>query len=431
MKKINKYIVLFVVGFAPIFGGLKAQESEVVKEEASSEAVFTNLELNEEELIAKAMEHNSQIKMQTLELKATKSLRATAFELPKTEITAQYGHYDGPDNNLAFEISQTLPFPTLFWAKAQQMKAGSQTAELRLEIQKNEIRQAVRILYEELRHKLQQIHYKDRLNAVYIHYHKLVAERYKLGEATKQELTICKIKKNKTFFDGQKLLLEIKDLYRKLGLLCGLKAFNIPVAKTLEARSFELQEFSEPMSENLKVKLLNSQINELRAEKNVSLSEQLPDITLGYQNGSAVGVHTIAGKDFVYDINDRLSSFSLGVSIPLNIFSSRAKVKATKLKVQAKEIAISQADKEVQADYQKLMDKYVKDKYHYEHYRFEALPEAEELLKLAEESYKLGETSYLEYVQALETVDDIRETYINYSLELNLSIINIYALFNK
>ncbi len=430
MKERNKYIVLLAVGIMPFFAELTAQEIKVVDKQ-SQEEVIGSFAFSEEELIANAMERNFQIKIQGLEARSAKVLKATAFELPKAEVSAQYGHYDGPDNNLAFEISQTLPFPTLFWAKAKQLKAGSQTAELKLQMQKNEVRQAVRVLYEQLRHKQHQAYYKDLLSVTYGRYYDLVSERYKLGEATKQEQTIAKIKMNKAHFEHRQLQLEISALHRKLELICGVKGFEIPISKVLESRPFEWRDFRKPMSENLTVQYLNSQINELRAEKNVSLSEQLPDITLGYQNSSAVGIHTIDGKDVNYGIRDRLNSFSLGLSIPLNIFASRAKVKATKLKMKAKEEEAHQVDKEMQAEYQQLMDRYDKANLRYQHYQFKALPEAEELLKLAEESYKLGETTYLDYVQALETVDDIREAYINYSLELNLCIINIYALFNK
>ncbi len=432
MKQIiYRYSLLLAVGLAPLFGGLKAQE-QVGKAETPTE--LEKKALSEAELIDLALKNNGQVKARSLELKASRSLRATAFDLPKADVSAQYGHYDGPDNNLAFEISQTLPFPTLFWAKAKELKAGRELAEIKLASQQNKVRQAVRVLVDEIRHTEAMIVCQDSLMNAYKRCHSIIKKRRKLGEGSQQELTMASIKAKKARYDMEKFMAELVQYYAKLNALCGNlypRESQLAFKTDIVSRVLDIDEIKVLFEENLELKTLNLEVAELKAKKNVSLSELLPDITLGYQNSSAVGTHTVGGKDVVYDINDRLSSFSIGLSIPLNLFSSKAKVKSARLQAEAKAEELKQANQELASGLSELVARYQSEKDRLRYYKETALPEAEQMLKLAEESYKLGEISYLAYAQALETYNEVKVDYINSSLNLNLCIINIYALFNK
>ncbi len=435
MKEINKYVVLLAVGLTPLFGGLKAQEQKE-KQKVSTE--LKRKALSEAELIDLALKNNGQVKARGLELKASCSLRATAFELPKADISALYGHYDGPDNNLAFEISQTLPFPTLFWARAKELKAGRELAEIKLESQKNKIRQAVRVLVEEIRHNRARLAYQDSLRNAYYSCFLIEANRRKLGESSQQELAMASFKFKKANVDWENTGLKLAQLYQKLNAICGNihqgQRSMLTLAEEddeLLSRTWDKSISQNFLEDNLELKTLNSEIMELKAKKNVSLSEQLPDITLGYQNGSAVGIHTINGKDVAYGIKDRLSSFSIGLSIPLNIFSAHAKVKSARLEAEAKKEELKQANKDLLVDFSALLNRYYSEQERVRHYKRDLMPEAETMLKLAKDSYKLGETSFFAYTQVLETYNDVKEEYISSSLKLNLCIINIYALLNK
>ncbi len=383
-----------------------------------------------------ALKNNGDVRAASLETKANHSLKATAFELPKAEISGQYGHYDGPDKNLAFEISQTLPFPTLFWAKAKELKAGHQLAELQLAAKQNQTRQAVRILIEEIRHMEARLFYQNKLTNAYERCYAIIAERRKLGEGSQQELTMAKVKLRKANYNSENISIALSELYKKLNALCGniyqgQQVILCLADKKIESRLWDKSISELFLDENLELRSLNAEIDGLKAKKHVSLSEQLPDITLGYQNSSAVGVHTIDGKDFSFDIRDRFNSFSVGLSIPLNIFSSYAKVKATRLQTEAKNEELKQVRRNILVQFNDLFVRYNSEEERLRYYKEDALPEAEQMLKLAEENYKLGDSSYLVYTQALETYNEVMQDYLESSLKLNLCVINLYALCNK
>ncbi len=421
MNRIYLYISLLILILYPITGTAQGHDVQTA----------VSSKLNEEDLIQLAFQNNGQVQAQVLEAQASKRLKATAFELEKLNFNAQYGHYDGPENNLALEISQTLPFPSVFFARHKKLKAQSRIAELDLDIKKSQIRQAVRILCEKIRHKEAELSYNLELSKVYQTYLKLVKERSDAGEDSPQAYALAEMKSKSIDFERQEDEVKLNSLKNQLMLICGLTELNINLSLDLKVRSFNEQEVLDFIQENLAFKRLKLEIDALKAEKQLTISEQLPDISLAYQNQSAVGMQTINGKDVYFNLNDRLSSFSIGLSIPLNIFSSNAKVQASKLRIEAKELEVKQADCNLQYECADLLQTYLQEQKRYLFYKEKALPEAEKILSLAKKSYELGDSSYLAYTQAIESVNQIRSSYIASSLMLNIYIINLYALCNK
>jgi cobalt-zinc-cadmium resistance protein CzcA len=63
------------------------------------------------------------IKASDLEIDASKALKKTAGELPKLDFNAQLGQYNSTKFDQSFQVSQTIPFPSLFGAKKQLINA--------------------------------------------------------------------------------------------------------------------------------------------------------------------------------------------------------------------------------------------------------------------------------------------------------------------
>jgi hypothetical protein len=57
-------------------------------------------------------------------------LKKTAGELPKLDFNAQLGQYNSTKFDQSFQVSQTIPFPSLFGAKKQLINAEIKGKEL-------------------------------------------------------------------------------------------------------------------------------------------------------------------------------------------------------------------------------------------------------------------------------------------------------------
>lgn len=67
----------------------------------------------------------------------------------------------------------------------------------------------------------------------------------------------------------------------------------------------------------------------------------------------------------------------------------------------------------------------------YNYYKSTALPNAETIVSTAQAGYKSGSIAYVEYLQALQTVADLRLNYLQAINQLNQSIININFIINQ
>jgi cobalt-zinc-cadmium resistance protein CzcA len=77
-----------------------------------------------------ALQNNQTIKASDLEIDASKALKKTAGELPKLDFNAQLGQYNSTKFDQSFQVSQTIPFPSLFGAKKQLINAEIKGKEL-------------------------------------------------------------------------------------------------------------------------------------------------------------------------------------------------------------------------------------------------------------------------------------------------------------
>ncbi len=421
MKQMIKYLlksILSILFFLCSVQTIFAQEKEAEKQYSL------------DELLQIAEQNSYTVQAGRLNLEAKEVAKSTAFELPSLEVNAQYGHYDGPDNNLAIEVSQTLPFPSLFWAKSKDIQAKVKQAKWQLEERKNLLRQSVRILVEQIYYTQSCLDQWQSMDSLYTRYLDLMKKKVAVGECGEQEQKLVEVKCAKFKFENIEKEQELIKLYAQLYILTRTSDFKLS-DRTEDILPIDMSQFLYDESSNPRANILLGELEELKAEKNIALAEQLPAFTLGYQNQSAVGVHTVGGKDVVYGIGDRLHSFSMGISLPINFVASASKVKSLSLDYQAKELEIEQSKQSIKLDYQLLMKQYELELARYNYYNTEVLLKSKAMTRFAEQSFSLGGASYLEYVTALETINDLNQDYLRSRLNLNLCIINLYALINK
>ncbi|MBK9379452.1 MAG: hypothetical protein IPM86_15070 [Saprospiraceae bacterium] len=65
-----------------------------------------------EEAIQLAMQNHPIPRASALDVRSAEGQLPTAFEIPKTEINAEFGQYSTINHDQAFVLSQTIPFPS-------------------------------------------------------------------------------------------------------------------------------------------------------------------------------------------------------------------------------------------------------------------------------------------------------------------------------
>jgi cobalt-zinc-cadmium resistance protein CzcA len=98
------------------------------------------------------LENNLELQSQQLNVQSSTYLKKSTFELPKTNVNFQYGQYNSLTNDKAFQINQSIPFPTYYSAKANLYKAESQGSQLQQQATANEIKAQVQFWFYQLQY---------------------------------------------------------------------------------------------------------------------------------------------------------------------------------------------------------------------------------------------------------------------------------------
>lgn len=390
------------------------------------------MQLSIDQAIQMALNGNLNLKANNLDIKASQSLMKTASELPKLDLNAQLGQYNSTHFDQSYQVSQTIPFPTLFGARKQLINAEIKGKQLQRELTVLELKSQVRSYYYQilyLRHNHQQL---KQLDSLYTDFIRIARLRYKTGDTKKVDVGTAQAKQGEI-----NLLLKQNEVY-------------LASAHTSLAALLNTKEDFELLGPNAFVPLQINQLLDSAAvashpavqsfyqqaliaarSKKVEKSQGLPDITLGYVNQSLIGFQTVNGTETYFGAGNRFSSVNIGLAIPLTFGANKARVRSLDYSQQAAEANAQQQQKNLMAQMQNALLQYQQDMKQYQYFVNDALPNAKEILAAAQLGYKTGDASYLEYLYALQTATDIQLNYLKSIQQVNQSVINIYAIINQ
>lgn len=388
--------------------------------------------LSAEEAVAMALKNNLKVQSQQLNVQSSQSLKKSVFELPKTGVNVQYGQYNSINQDLGFNVSQSIPFPTYYTAKSGLYKAQLTGAEFQQQASLNEVKSQVQSLYYQLQNLQQHKKQLQQLDSAYTDFVKASTLRYKTGETNLLEKTTAETKRGQIQLLLQQTESEITSAYSSLKALLNTKDdFTISDAGVFEPLTTSATIDTTLVNNNPALKALYQQAVIAEKNKKLETAAVLPDFSIGYFNQSLTGVQTINGQDVYYDRSKRFTGINAGISIPLTFFSNTAKIKS--LNYQQQSLA-KQAENEklvMQAQLQSAFQQYSQAMLQFNYYKSTALLNSGTIINTAKTAFTSGEIGYIEYLQALQTSTEIQLGFLQAVNQVNQSVININYLINK
>jgi len=412
----KKTAVISILVLAFFSGSMKAQE--------------TPKKLSLKEALEFANKNNLTIQSSELENKMYSELKGTAYELPKTEFTGQFGQINSNAQDKNFSVSQSFS-PFQYGAKKKLLVENSNLSQLKTGVTKQEIAFNIRqswnalLYYSELNKMLQK---QNNLMQKFV---RSASLRFQTGETNSLEKTTAeakqqeleqKIKHNDAMIWVEKS--KIKTfLNRQENFASSDTSFvSLPTLGILD---------STLVKENPNVKLASQQVNVAEANRKVEKSTLLPDISAGYFIQSLTGNQEVNGQTVYYDSAPRFQGFSVGISLPIFAGSNVSKIQASKTNIEMQQKNADYLKLELSNHYQQQIQQLNTFQSLVDYYKNTALANADLITKNAGKAYQNGDVSYVEYVQALETALTIRTNYINAIHNFNQTVINLQFLVNQ
>jgi len=378
-----------------------------------------------------AMGNNLAIKAQNYNKEAAKQMEQSAFELPKTNASFQYGNNEGFEKNDGISISQSIPFPTLFGAKRKLFEAQTQDREWDKLTTINELKSQIRTYYYQLQYLENNAEKLKYLENLYADFVKIASLRYKTGDTKKIDISSAETQRGEIILLSQQNQVFLDNGYKSLKTLLQYNNDFRVTTETYAPMLLTTIVDSSAVANHPKILALYQKAKIAEQSQKVERAQVLPDFTLGYTNASLIGMHTKNNVEAFYGRSQRFSSVDVGITIPITFGATKARIRALEAEKQA---AAYNAQMQAQLLMNELQndllqyEQYVKQ---YNYYHQQALPNADEMIKTAQLGYKTGDLSYVEYLYALNTATNVQLKYLQSIQQINQSVIDIYSLINK
>jgi len=385
--------------------------------------------LSLEQSIQLAVTKNRNIISSDLETEQQKQLKKASMELPKTDITMMYGQFNSiqkKDNN--FTITQVVPFPTVFSANAKLGNSRIVESELETEIARNELAYSVKQVYNTLQYLYEKRELLRKEDSIYTALVKSAELKNKAGEGTLLDKMTAETQLSEVKNQLQQNEADVSIYLSQLQTLTGnTEPVAISEMKLLPATIAGISDTSF-MANNPSLQHAKLQQEIAGNEKKVTVAESLPDIKVGYFNQTLIGVQNVNGEDVYFNGSNRFQGFQVGLSVPLFFGSHVAASKADGIST---EIAGNNAEllrADLQSQYMQAVQEYAKNRNSLDYYAASALPNADLIMKTAAKGFNSGDMDAKDYLDNLETVNEIRENYLEALLLYNLSVVKLEYL---
>ncbi|PZP48952.1 MAG: CusA/CzcA family heavy metal efflux RND transporter [Pseudopedobacter saltans] len=398
----------------------------------SASAQQTGPSVNIERAIELAVNNNKNLQASRLQVEAAAQLKKTAGELPKAGFTAQLGQYNSNRFDQSFQISQTIPFPTLFGARKELVNAQIEGSRNQSALTLLELKQQVRSYFYQiqyLQHNRMELAGMDSLYEAFINIAKV---RFKAGDTKKVDISTAEAKKGQVVLLMAQNEVLIQAAYQNLYALTGSEdLFRVEDAPEYSPLQVSGLMDSSAIADHPSVKALYNEALLAEKSRKVEKAQGLPDFTLGYTNQSLIGMQTVDNQEQYMGSGNRFSYGNIGISIPLTFGATKARMRSLDLTRQAAVASAEQRKAELSAQLGNAWLQYRQDLQQYRYFKDQALPNATEILNATMVGYKAGDIGYVEYLYALQTATDIRLGYLKSIASVNQSVINIYSLLNQ
>ncbi|MCA0447070.1 MAG: CusA/CzcA family heavy metal efflux RND transporter [Bacteroidetes bacterium] len=437
------FLTLFVLPLLyVIFSKIRKPKISVSSSVVAILALFTfngvNAQTPKEKLISiedainMALKNNLEIQSQKLNVQSSISLKYSVFELPKTSINFQFGQYSSINQDRAFQISQSIPFPTYFIAKSGLYNAELQNNVLQQQVTIGEVKAQIQYWFYQVKY-LQSVKMKLKsLDSLFIDFVSTASLRYKTGETNLLEKTTAETRRGQLSLFLKQNETDIATAYNSLKTLMNTsEEFTVAASENLQPLVLNNSFDTTLISNNPSLKMLYQKA--VIAEQNVKVetASALPELNVGYFNQSLIGTQTVKGKEVYFGESKRFQGFTIGISIPLTFFSNALKINSLDYKKHALQKEADNGKLLFQNKLQNAFHQYNQNLEQFNYYKSTALPNADIMISTAKLGFISGDIGYIEYIQAIQTATEVQLNYLQSVNQISQAIITINFLINN
>ena len=374
-----------------------------------------------------ALNNNLSLKNEKLNADYLQRIKGTAWNIPQTAVSFDYGQVNSAYTDNKFSITQSVKFPVVYARQKSLFNEEWKSGLLNIAVKENELERRVAQVYYELiclQKKRELLQHTDTVFTLFLQKAEL---RFSKGESNVLEKTTAELQRGQVNQQLTQVLQDYSILQLQFKLLLNTSDDFIPSEDTFKWASPQIADTS-VIAQHPYIKLLHQQQQISFAKFKLEKSKLLPDIFASYNNMSIRGT---GADNLLYSATDRFQSIQIGIGLPLFFGSQRSSIKAMKMNWELTQNHYLLGLQTMLSEYQQAMQQYKKNLQIVSYYETTANKNADTLIETAELQFQNGDINYLEWVLLTNNAISIQSEYIDAMRDLNQSIIHLNSFTNK
>jgi cobalt-zinc-cadmium resistance protein CzcA len=380
-----------------------------------------------DDAITTAIKNNASVKNERLKAEYQKQLIKTAYSLPATSITGEYGQINSFYNDNRIGLAQSFQFPTVYSRQKKLYTEAWKVAALTVTAKESELRKEVTQSFYALVYLSEKEKLLKRSDSLFAQFAKKATLRFQQGESNILEKTTAETQQGNIQSQLIQLQQEKAMMQSQFQLLLNDTNAIIPATTQLKLPLLIAVD-STTIGQHPAAQILEQQKKVNTANTLAERSKLLPSITLGYSSATISGT---GADNILYDQSTRFQSAQLGFGIPIFGGAQRAKVKASKVAETIAENDLQNGIMQLHQQFSNALLQYREHLKQLEYYEKTALPNAKIISNTANKQFYNGAINYLDWVMLMHQSIAIQNDYINTIMLYNDAIIQLTYLTSK
>jgi len=375
-----------------------------------------------EEAIDTALNNNNQIRSRELIMAYQEALSKTSFNIPKTDLTGEYGQFNTNYRDNRFTVSQRFEFPTVYARQKQLYEVGFQAAVAGKHLEEAEVVRLVSETYYGFVYLYQKQAILDETDSMYADFLRVASLRVETGESNMLEKISAENQRTQIEIQREQLKHDLNILRTQWEWLLNTRQTLAPAIDSVHQKMVFV-DTARGVAQHPQLDVAKQQVEMAKAETRLERAKLLPDIVAGYNNMSMLGPGTSGST--------RFHSGQVGVAVPLFFGAQKARIKAAGQREAVVKQEMEALQFRLQTLYRQALEQYRKNVLAVDRYEQQALKNAAQIQKVAHLQYSEGEINFLEWTMLNNQALTIRTEYIDALRNLNNSIIQLNYLSTK
>ena len=376
-----------------------------------------------------ALKHNLQAQGAQLTVRAEKLRQQTGWDIPKTELSGEYGQINSATKDMRLGITQSFSFPSVYSNQKRSLQENYRVAELQSKVTELDVKTNVRSLFYQLvylQEKRKLLLYAD---SIYQLFENKTNLRFKVGETDILEKTTASSHRQQIGNQLRMLEGDMNISMTRFNLWLGKEQAFLPVVREQDIRLMMPAAIAAAES-ILQVQVLEHDAEAARWRWRTERSKLLPDFFIGYNNQSIAGSQVINGQESYVPTSKRFSYVNAGISVPLFFGAQSARTSAAKVDWQLAQKRRDHALQQTKAEQAALLLEVQKFAGSLDFYEQTGLKNADIIIATADQQFVGGEINYLQWVILVDQAINIKNEYLDMLNSYNQSVIQAQKVNN-